>query len=1045
MILVLAAFLIGSGLIHSPCLATNSLIVRFNTGNPYAFPDYEFTGNKAAAIPAVSQLNTTYSLTYYRALWRSGDAPLSNTYRLDFPDDADIEEIQQAYAACGAVVFAEQDALIYALAQPQVIHPSDYWYNHTTNGLNNHECVTVSGDSLGWRLWHLTAARVNRAWAITTGDSSVVVAIIDSSFDIDHPELAPVLYWNHGELGGTVGADDDSNGWRDDVCGLSFYGLGYDSNVKHDRYWWQRWGCPTPRYADEDTNCARCFKALRYYSAADSQYCLKNDELPPSVNGFGAQRHGLMMSTIISSAANDNGSHRGDIVGYNWRTKILPLKIGNELAEALRDTLDWSSVAKLSAALEALEYVRDAKVNHGVNIRALNMSMTADLGGDFTHVPPGSFNSLSTLIHDIRAAGIVPVGGAGNRGRSFPVLPCRIPDCLCAAAVYPDENHTKWTDLGPDGAGASNYGVAGTDSVNGVPYGGVDVCAYTKQRVTGAPTKGYHYGAIAPSFELWEVPGWGFCTYDTGIAFVDTSDMHIEGATPMMTSGATAQVTGLVALVASAYPDLTPDQIEGMIKRGAVPADPAYGDSLGAGAIDAYRTLTLWGNAPDTTISGKVYVGASVVIPSGKTMTIEAGTEIFVAPDEAAVFDTGSTGPLFWVGSGGSLVVQGTAENPVKFHSWAVNDTIGNWEGIYVSSGGSLSMSHAVIKHATIGITTGSHDVLVQNTRIEACATGVKCINADMDTARFYGVSAVGCTKGFHVMAGIAEFDSCRADSNTYGYYVESASTLHLHNGSSASHNSLDGIYLNAICDIGPEVWALSNGRHGLYVVKDQTGTAVQVNELYSENNEDGAGICVYYTQRVDVTSSALRNNYDNVYVKYQGRMTLGDVALSRGRNNAITNPGRYHVANFVSGVTLKAEDCYWGYCDEGIMPVISTYGSIDVSPYLCSDPMAGKSLGSKPIRQENWASKNYPNPFNPTTRIDYYVAQSGDRVNMMIYDVAGRRVRVLMDEPQTRGEHWVAWNGSDDRGRAMSGGVYFYVLKIGGQQVASGKMSLIK
>ncbi|WP_412061623.1 S8 family serine peptidase [Rubrivirga sp. IMCC45206] len=65
--------------------------------------------------------------------------------------------------------------------------------------------------------------------------TEVVVAIIDSGVDITHPDMAPVLWTNAGEIAGN-GVDDDGNGYVDDIHGWSFLGGADGRNMEHDTY-----------------------------------------------------------------------------------------------------------------------------------------------------------------------------------------------------------------------------------------------------------------------------------------------------------------------------------------------------------------------------------------------------------------------------------------------------------------------------------------------------------------------------------------------------------------------------------------------------------------------------------------------------------------------------------------------------------------------------------------------------------------------------------------------------------------------------------------
>jgi len=76
--------------------------------------------------------------------------------------------------------------------------------------------------------------------------------------------------------------------------------------------------------------------------------------------------------------------------------------------------------------------------------------------------------------------------------------------------------------------------------------------------------------------------------------------------------------------------------------------------------------------------------------------------------------------------------------------------------------------------------------------------------------------------------------------------------------------------------------------------------------------------------------------------------------------------------------------------------------------------------------------AQNSPNPFNPSTTIEYTLGQGGT-VALRVYDLNGRMVRELVNEAQDADRHAVAWDGRDDMGRAMASGVYFYQLNAPG------------
>ena len=78
-----------------------------------------------------------------------------------------------------------------------------------------------------------------------------------------------------------------------------------------------------------------------------------------------------------------------------------------------------------------------------------------------------------------------------------------------------------------------------------------------------------------------------------------------------------------------------------------------------------------------------------------------------------------------------------------------------------------------------------------------------------------------------------------------------------------------------------------------------------------------------------------------------------------------------------------------------------------------------------------DYLSQNFPNPFNPVTRIEFGVA-SRVNVTLRIYDAAGRLVRTLVDETTPPGKYAKTWDGSTSAGAAAASGIYFYRLDAG-------------
>jgi len=92
----------------------------------------------------------------------------------------------------------------------------------------------------------------------------------------------------------------------------------------------------------------------------------------------------------------------------------------------------------------------------------------------------------------------------------------------------------------------------------------------------------------------------------------------------------------------------------------------------------------------------------------------------------------------------------------------------------------------------------------------------------------------------------------------------------------------------------------------------------------------------------------------------------------------------------------------------------------------------------------ENYSlSQNYPNPFNPSTVISYSIPKRSD-VTISILNLLGRNLKTIVNKNQPAGKHEINWDGTDQSGRAVASGVYFYQIS-SGDYTASKKMIMLK
>lgn len=227
------------------------------------------------------------------------------------------------------------------------------------------------------------------------------------------------------------------------------------------------------------------------------------------------------------------------------------------------------------------------------------------------------------------------------------------------------------------------------------------------------------------------------------------------------------------------------------------------------------------------------------------------------------------------------------------------------------------------------------------------------------------------------------------------------------------------------------------SGSHTCYHTACQAGVGVSVGGSYRVKS--GFWYLAEISSTVDVTVAAFAGELHEYAVELTWSLSEPELAvgihLYRGEG-----PDEEAALERLTDAPLPADAV--SYTDRAAVPGRSYSYRIGVLTE------GGREVRSAPVSVELppkplTLHQNYPNPFNPATEIAYYLP-GREMVELVIYDVTGRRVRTLVSGVQALGRHAVGWNGLNGRGDAVGSGVYYYRLRAG-KKVVTRKMVLLR
>jgi subtilisin family serine protease len=526
----------------------------------------------------------------------------SQIQRVMLAPNATVEEAMAAYAADPNVEIVEPNYIIRTQAMPDDTYFSQQWglYNTGQAGRGYQGTAGIDMDAL-------------QAWDISTGGTEVIVAVIDTGCDLQHPDLGDNLWSNSGEIPGD-GIDNDGNGYVDDVVGWDFAdgdnapydasghgthvagiiaGVGNNQQGIAGIAWRARIMPVRIMNAFDEGTTADAIKAIEYAAANGAK--IINCSWGSNSNGY-ALRHVIENTDALFACASGNNGQNTDTTPH-YPAAYTSANIISVAASDPMDQLAWfSNFGKTSVDVAApgirIYSLRNGRRSlwqdafdeglHGYTFGGTNNTWTVADPPGMTNAPALASSPDENYVNDTNAWVQLPAQDLSTASACTLTFKLMGQSEADADTLYLEvsTNGTSWTRLPLKISGTIRHsGISGS-----IPY-------WTTAAADLGPWDGEPQVLVRFRFHS------GSATTGTGF-YID--NMHLTAANGIDayqfmqgTSMATGYISGLAALIQSEDLSLTPLEIKYIIED-SVDLDQDLLELVSSGGrANSYNALTL--------------------------------------------------------------------------------------------------------------------------------------------------------------------------------------------------------------------------------------------------------------------------------------------------------------------------------------------------------------------------------------------------------------------------------------------------------------------